>query len=358
MSCTNFYDVENSKVYKTINSNINNDVNGRSDTSLSIDENSNLMPKRNENLFKKNDTQSSVRERPTYLKLNSVSRPRNIEKPLEGSMRRHKSESDLLEELDRPKVLSRKKDNTLISKIYSNPQVRQFALSSRNQLPIDELTFVSSSGRQNVNRSYNSDDGMARSPVTIYNSNEDLLSPKINVPTSSSRNYQISNPKYSCSSENDILSETGSAHTENKSTKLSIYGSNKNLLGSNVSENDMQFIRIIPDDAKLNQTQNFLENSRISGSQESLLSDDPRRSSRTTSLLLGRAPRLGERTPSPDIEELVKKKIVHNILDQMERPQSDAILKKEAIDDEKETVHISVKDLRKRFENNDVSDNM
>lgn len=129
VSYVNCYDVTNSQVYKKTK-NGEKEADGTGSNLNGTDEERIEIVKREVPVLKERK----------YIKAHPI-----YSSPLKASnqtvLRRHKSETDLLEDsFDAPpKVLARKKDNTLISRIYSQPHVRQFALSSRNQVNVYDM---------------------------------------------------------------------------------------------------------------------------------------------------------------------------------------------------------------------------
>lgn len=408
-SYVNYYDVEKSQVYKkTINENI-----------------------------QKKDNEGNVsnpeleKKKPLYNKVNSVT-PLRYNKNTTVEKKRHKSESDLVSEdcFDAPpKVLSRKKDNTLISKIYSQPHVRNFALINRKQVPGDDSSLPTSpisptssiyeNSRYNGKVAlYNSEGEMSYNRKSAYSSTEDLVepAPKQQSFVRSTSAFIISNNqrKNSVSSEDDILSEHSPnvSLTAKRNSKNHIYSSSDDLLSVEEQE--------IPQKRKDNtliekiyqnpQVRNYGLSSRdyipvqvnsstpVTPVKKTYSSDDDfpeiKISPKKPEILISVeaiSPVRGQygsnydlhlaseldldtekpneevvmrnlSTPDPEIDELAKMKLVHNLIDKFgeSRPEITPRKKVNSTDkaeqnDSESEVHVSVKELRKKFENKNVS---
>ncbi|VEN62309.1 unnamed protein product [Callosobruchus maculatus] len=304
-----------------------------------------------------------ARERPQYLKLNSSAPSRNLRSPLElTNLKKYKSETDLLSEDSfdaHPRILGRKRDNTLISRIYQDPLVRSFALSSREQLPVETLNYGNQLG-------YNSDDGLqSRTRRKLFSCDDNPLSSKVVGTTNEQfrrkRNYKsVTSP----SSEEGISLQ-----------RQQIYSSSEDLLETEESERPSQkkdntiVSRIYQDPNVRNFAMTNGERQALGrksySSEEDICSNksSPKLSSTKSENSLNRILSRNEdtkirasflQTPDSDIDELAKKHIVHNILDQISRSRDTSPKrgpKDGCISDEK--LNVSVKDLRKLFESNE-----
>ncbi|CAH1994575.1 unnamed protein product [Acanthoscelides obtectus] len=299
-------------------------------------------------------------ERPKYLKLNSAAPSRSLKSPLEiTSLRRHKSETDLLSEdsfNNPPRILGRKKDNTLISKIYQDPHVRKFALSSRDHLPVETVNYGRYDGNQLC---YNSDDGFPRRKLLSYD--DDLLSSNVVRKNEQFRGLRRVQQNLE------------------KGQRQHIYSSSEDLLGNDECEKtsprkDNTIVSKIYQDpnvrsfALTNKERESLRKKSYS-SEEDVFSNksspgSPKLSSTRSESCLNDTITKNEieiktrfvHTPDPDIDELSKKQIVHNILDRMSRSRDvsqERGRKDGYITDEE--INVSVKDLRKLFESNEIT---
>lgn len=227
VSYINYYDVEKSQVYKK-----------STEESIRKEKNEDqvLVPE----IF----NSDFVKKKPLYNKVNSVT-PLRFNKDTTIVKKRHKSESDLISEdsFDAPpKVLSKKKDNTLISKIYSQPHVRNFALTSRKQVPGDlsspttPTSSIYESSRYNGKVAlYNSEGEMSYERKSAFSSTEDLIEPTPKqqsfVRSSSGIINSNGQRKNSVSSEDDVLSEYSSivGLSAKRNSKHHIYSSSDDL---------------------------------------------------------------------------------------------------------------------------------
>lgn len=407
VSFINYYDVEKSQVYKK-----SPDDGGKANHNekVTVSETSNSS-------FEKN--------KPTYKKLNSVT-PTRYNKNIEVAKKRHKSESDLLSDDSfnaPPKVLGQKKDNTLISKIYSQPHVRNFAISTRKQLLV-ELTSPTSPTSQSrsiyeKNRYngkvalYNSEGEATYENKTLYSSTEDLLDPHPKhqsfMRSTSAIINSSSQRKNSISSEDDALSEHSSTVglTYKRNSKHQIYSSSDDLFSieeqdtphkkkdntlidkiyqnpqvrnyglstrdyipvqeSNnspvkkvySSEDDIPGLKISPATAE-----NLIllqEESKRKGSPHGPNYDLHLASELDTETLSEEIYQRYVSTPDPEIDEIAKRKIVHNLLDKFGgakpeiAPRKKVTTDKLEINDSGTEMFISVKEMRKKFENKNVS---
>lgn len=475
MSYVNFYDVENSQIYKkaknseqvtlleakilpeepVINmpsvekSDMNGNLASEKDKHPTAEGAEMANPESPSTTERKIISKGRIEDRPNFIKATPSAKQRTVSQTDNSrTLRRLNSESELLDDAFEkpPTVISKKRDNTLISKIYQDPNVRHFALSNRNQLPMEnaevskpplrnqlslDATVIAHATNNNVRQSsYNSDEGLSSSYLrkkSYYSSDEDLTSNHsgANESIPAFRGFQNLNVRSgrlnsrpSVSSEDGLLSDSSVSlekPARPKSTRGLIYSSSEDLLSIDEIETvpkkkDNTLISKIYQDPNV---RNFALANReyipvpedavpktpkyISSSAEDILSDHSVRQFRDENLVkshesngnsisLGmsldslrieeipltpvvkqsaREEGLYERkmtTPDPDIDELAKKKIVHNILGQFTKSQPNlAATKKLQVPRERkmstdsEEVSISVKDLKKKFENNDVS---
>lgn len=221
----------------------------------------------------------------------------------------YSSSEDLLsiEEHERP---HRKKDNTLIEKIYQNAHVRNFALSNRDYIPVQEDY---SKARK---KTYSSEDELSDEHNKFKNQSPSPLPINSNIPVETYKPQET------------IISQT-----------------KKPMEANVIVEKTLQtFINICPPHEEMTESQN----------PEIHLVEDPMQDANETY----------ERnviSPDPGINEVAKKKIVHNILEQLSVNQSVVAKHKlngdfhEINNNEEDEINVSVKELRKKFENNDVS---
>ncbi|XP_018574031.1 uncharacterized protein LOC108913044 isoform X2 [Anoplophora glabripennis] len=477
LSYVNFYDVENSQIYKrtknseqvtliearilpeepvidmpsveTEKSDMNGNLASEKDKHPSADSAEASGQERPSTNERKIISKGKIEDRPNFVKATPTVRQRTLpQKDNSQILKRFKSETDLLDDsFDKPPtVISRKKDNTLISKIYLDPNVRNFALSNRNQLPVQDVeiskpplrnqlsldaTVLAHAMNNNVKQpSYNSDDGLSSNYIrkkSYYSSEEDLSSNHSAVNESNSAFKGFQNPNVrsyrlhsrpSVSSEDGLLSDSSLSleKPRPKSTRSLIYSSSEDLLSIDEPEKlpkrrDNTLISKIYQDPNV---RNFALTNReyipvsedtipkspryLSSSNEDLLSDhsvhqfrdvektlvkshEPNGTSITSGMSLDSlkieeipaTPKIKQSareeityerkmaTPDPDINELAKKKIVHNILGQFTKSQPNLvgtsrleIPKERKMSTDSEEISISVKDLKKRFENNDA----
>ncbi|XP_074031203.1 uncharacterized protein isoform X2 [Leptinotarsa decemlineata] len=394
----NCYEVETSQVYKK--SREKSDENGNH--SQEEDKQSKIEQERQP---------TQPREKPRFLKLNApVTSSGRTKKSDPRVLKRTQSESDLLNEsfYTPPRVLEKRKDNTLISKIYQDPRVQSFALSSRNKIPVvaDSRTFrkqtsvpdiVLQDRNNDQNTMYNSDEGAMMKETTnhaFYSSEEDFLVPKANeVPKA--KIHRLNSSAFSYSSE-DLPSEPSSANLErSKMSKPYAFSSFEDLLSSEEYEQPLpkkkdntliskiyqqQHVRnyalsnrdYIPDSGPFKETASFENN----------LSDDNNRAKqlnkKITVMEQNAAPEKIHLEPlsivksldsseefkhdrnittsDQEISEIAKKKIVHNFLDQIASGQPKPNpSRRNIIEDFPETAEdeekiLSVKELRRKFE--------
>lgn len=478
LSYVNFYDVENSQIYKktknseqvtlieakilpeepvinmpsvdTEKSDMNGNLASEKDKHPTVEGAEMTNPESPVN-ERKIISKGRIEDRPNFIKATPSARQRTLShQDNSRTLKRFNSESDLLDNsFDKPPtVISKKKDNTLISKIYQDPNVRNFALSNRNQLPVKNVevskpplrnqlsvdaNVIAHATNNNVKQSsYNSDNGLSPSYIrnkSYYSSDEDLSSnhSAVNESIPAFKGFQNLNVRRnrlhsrpSVSSEDGLLSDSSTNLDKSprpKSTRGLIYSSSEDLLSIDEIEKvpkrkDNTLISKIYQDPNV---RNFALASReyipvpddtvpktpkfVSSSAEDILSDHSVRQFRDNrenpikphesnenyltpgisldSLRIEEIPLspivkqsakeegLYERkmtTPDPDIDELVKKKIVHNILGQFTKSQPNLatnqklqVPRERKISMDSEEVCISVKDLKKKFENNDVS---
>ncbi|KAJ8913546.1 hypothetical protein NQ315_017097 [Exocentrus adspersus] len=456
LSYINFYDVENSQIYKkSTNSEQVTLIEAKllpEEPLIEIQEKSDM----NGNLASEKDKHPSeadapvpserkilskgkVEDKPNFVKATPTVRQRTLTgKPDNArALKRAKSETDLLDDSfdKRPTVLGKKKDNTLISKIYLDPTVRNFALHNRNQLPvkdvetskpplrnqhsIDANVFALATSNEPKKNVYNSDDGITLNhnrKKSYYSSEEDL---SLHETAPSFRGFHNSHVRSSrlssrpsVSSEDGLLSDSSTTlekPCKAKSTRSFIYSSSEDLLSIDETEKvhkkkDNTLISKIYQDPNV---RNFALTNREympvpeeeippltpktpkpfhSSHEDLLLSDhsinqfaDVEKTVRESngasisssismdSLRIEETPKHGREepvyerkmtTPDPDIDELARKKIVHNILGQFQPNQSKVQIvsrpRERKISTDSEEVSISVKDLKKRFENNDA----
>lgn len=371
------------------------------------------------------------KQRPRYIKLQSTHSSTVLKTSNPTNIRRHKSESDLLDDsFDAPpRVLSRKKDNTLISKIYSQPHVRNFALSSRKQIPVDDAPTSPSPilmTQRSLNEAtiryngktplYYSDDGMSlpqNGKKSLYSSEEDLLestSSKDGSLQINGRRYETKSKTISISSEDDVFSEHSSiaGHSVKRSnSKTHLYSSSEDLLSIEEHERphkkkDNTLIEKIYQDKNVRDfalsnrdyitlSEEYLSSKKkteddvpdsihyISASEQAIIPQTPIILNEDTvkkitkpeeTIVISSSVHHQEEyernlTPDPEINELAKKKIVHNILEQysVHKPEVVQTIKikrepKEINNNheaDEEIATTSVKELRKKFENSDVS---
>ncbi|XP_057670595.1 uncharacterized protein LOC130902455 isoform X1 [Diorhabda carinulata] len=312
------------------------------------------------------------------------------------NLKRHKSETDLLDDnfYIPPKVLAKKKDNTLISKIYLDPQVRSFALSNRQHLPVNNLVPTFRTQLSNPEyiidyKAYHSDDGISTNrnkKYTVYSSEEDLLS---SSSIEMKNGTMIHTAKMSLSSEDDRYSERSSIYSPDQ--RKQIYSSSDDLLS--IDEMDSHKKRDNTIISKIYQqpaVRKYALEKRKHAQQQSNLQEkivdvednvftDVSRMPKTTStkdvdemeIKLNeinikengndcnqngwddkeKSPLKNEEENDPGVEEVAKRKIVHNILGKISASQTNLgkSENKEEIHTE-EDITISVKDLRKKFE--------
>nr|CAH7738565.1 unnamed protein product [Callosobruchus chinensis] len=293
-----------------------------------------------------------ARERPKYLKLNSSAASRNLRSPMETTnLKRYKSETDLLSEESfdsPPRILGRKKDNTLISRIYQDPLVRSFALSSREQLPVETLNYSRYNGNQ---LGYNSDDGFpSRTRRKLFSCDDNLLSSNVVGTT----NEQFGRPR-SYKSVTSPSSEEGISLQRQQ-----IYSSSEDLLETEENPNVRNFAMTNGERQAFGR-KSYSSEEDISSNKSSpgTLRLSSTKSENSLNRILSRNEDTKIRasflpTPDSDIDELAKKQIVHNILDQISRSRDasrERGPKDGGIADEK--INVSVKDLRKLFESNE-----
>lgn len=309
--------------------------------------------------------------------------------------KRHRSESDLTMNFDTPpKVLSQKKDNTLISKIYSQPQVRNFAKNNKRQV-ISAFVFDSSTlpetARYSGNQAlYNSEGEHDRK--TLFSSVEDLIEPTTPKPLTFTSTPRL----HSVSSEEDLLSE----HSGKSGSRHRIYSSTDDLLSTEEHEKPQKKKdnTLIDKIYQNRQVRNYGLASRdyIPTSEEGTLSlniKDEESSLSSSSLPLSistqslnalqnelnrsynksvsitqvdeseKKYKRNLSSPDPEIEDIVKRKIVHNLLDKFD-DQSKVVPRKklnnfyeeeEGFDNEDDELFVSVRELRKMFEKTGVS---
>lgn len=164
------------------------------------------------------------------------------------SLRRHLSESSLLDGSydNPPAVIHPKRDNTLISKIYKDPKVRLFALNSREEIhSMEEIhqsafnshrsaeTKENHSETSSMNLSkeilHSSDDGLTSEyesgktgRLSFFSSEEDLLS----LTSESSHVVDTRNPTVVSGDQHHYMTSPPAT----PSTKKFIYGSQEDLL--------------------------------------------------------------------------------------------------------------------------------
>ncbi|KAG5883828.1 hypothetical protein JTB14_033749 [Gonioctena quinquepunctata] len=399
MSFINYYDVEKSQVYKTQKekSDVNGNIPGEKDKHRETT-NSNLENKSVETPTPK------PRERPNYVKQQTKT-PNTLTNKIEPrELKRAQSESDLLSDsfYTPPRVLTKKKDNTLISKIYSNPHVRSFALSNRNSIPAEtgmptpnfrtQLSVpenILQARYNDKNSLYNSDEGAPMKKQTLYSSAEDLI--EANKPGQYQR---ARSPKFSISSEDDLLSEQSLEH--GKLSKSHMFSSYEDLVSAeeyaqiprkkdntlisriyqqqNVRNYALSNRDFIPDNGK--SVRKYSE----SVSSEDIFSDDgsrvkeinkqpaalQRKADTEKRIVIEKenVPISSEEiecetnvvTPDQEINEVARKKIVHNILDQIGNPQQKHKVSRKQVEEYQESnntdeeITVSVKELRRKFE--------
>jgi len=284
------------------------------------------------------------------------------------SLRRYKSESDLYDQPDfdvPPKVLPKKKDNTLISKIYK--------VLSKNDLT-EQTTFRTSPYGQDesaLSRSQ-SDDERIRSQHR-YSSYE------------GSNDTMTITKQMSLSSEDDY-SDQSSFYSEYKPI-TNPYGSNEDLLSieepEKAKKKDNTLISKIYQQPQVRsyamakkqnvsvQQSNFKNNNKkiVSSDEEVFIEEIPKPVQQT--LPAGQVngtsnKKVSEQENDNDIEvsELAKKRIVHNILDKFShsapkpKPQekfngeANSASEANGVDINEEEFTTSVRELMKKFENN------
>lgn len=409
VSCVNYYDVENSQIYKKPK-----------------EENAEDEVKTEILLTDKNQNEPPTNIKPTYTKFAAVPSIR-YNKDTNLLKKRHKSDSELFIEdsFDTPPtVLNRKKDNTIISKIYNQLHVRNFALSSRKQVPVD-----ATSSNPNIHETsrysggvalYNSEGETASDKIPFNDSREDLIEyfPKKNRYNRSVSAITYTHRKYSISSEEDVLSD----HSTSIGQKTHIYNSSDDLFS--IEEQDKPHKK--KDNTLIDK---IYQNPQVRN--YALVNRDyiPAQEEQTTSIKIGysseddtsdtnvspvkrdilisekimstppplapnkiltktkssyephygvhlmsemnldeenekvhqRDLREAMSRPDPEIEEIAKKKIVHNILDKLTTSNRNVASKRknnphkqDSIESDTE-VNISVRELRKKFEKNNVS---
>ncbi|XP_066246028.1 uncharacterized protein [Euwallacea similis] len=170
LSYVNSYDVEHSQVVKTSKS---------GDVHIPIK--ATPLGLSYKSLSNRND-EEEVFETPVTSPKIMITQPRNyssIHMPRQGS------QSNLIP--DQPKVLHQRKDNTLISKIYKDPKVRLFSLQSRDESSesIEEHISPTYYREKHLNKGHkgSSDDGLTSEAesgktgkMSFFSSEEDLLS--------------------------------------------------------------------------------------------------------------------------------------------------------------------------------------
>ncbi|XP_072402634.1 uncharacterized protein [Diabrotica undecimpunctata] len=307
-------------------------------------------------------------------------------------LKRYKSETDLLDDsfYSPPKVLGRKKDNTLISKIYLDPHVRSFVLSNREHLPENNKvptfrTQLSSPEMVLDHKAYHSDDGLSlRHTKRYFSSQEDLLS---------SNSIEVHNgtmthtAKMSFSSEDEQFSEKSPVFSTAPVNRR-IYSSSEDLLSADEIDSskkkDNTLISKIYQQPHVRQyaltARPFIPVKEEKRIEKSISSEDE------VFIEITKAPKVSspkvlpdldtqfetmnikEKEPAtnehdnendPGVEEIARKKIVHNFLQKYSTSSTNLKItdSREDITNE-EDITISVKDLRKRFEKNQPKNNI
>ncbi|XP_060516758.1 uncharacterized protein LOC132696137 isoform X2 [Cylas formicarius] len=349
-------------------------------------------------------------------------------------LRRHHSESDLLaDSFDAPpKVLHHRKDNTLISKIYKDHRVRQFAQSTRegrlageesrpnyqNQWSL-EVKSAPEISLDTIDHGFTSDNDYSsgKTGKMSFSSEEDLLSIHSNASIAKKDSvdvkFKLENEERSSSREIAIRSASPSLLTPKPlSTRKFIYSSSEDLLSTDEVEalpkrKDNTLISKIYKDPKVRKialnSREFIPDEYQSRSRKisqynsdeevfpdrrpasapyekkeiyssvdnvsSTISEVGHKSyefKREISAEKIETKHWNEEVRSklvnklePDLEEIARKKLVHDILEKLSEmdtsevhihPEGDDVRKSvEEIDE----FRVSVKDLRKKFEIND-----
>ncbi|XP_076254985.1 uncharacterized protein LOC143192981 isoform X3 [Rhynchophorus ferrugineus] len=190
----------------------------------------------------------------------------------EKKMVRQTSETNLLDDsFDAPpKILSQKRDNTIISKIYKDPKVRLFAMKSRDDsvgepiryqtqrsLELIDSSHKNDSYHHTRDRAYQSSEGGLSSEyesgktgkMSFFSSDEDLLSDYSDV--SLVNNNVVSNVNESARVDGQMehekyyyIKQSAQSTPKPVSTRKFIYSSQENLLA--IDENNSRYDATLP----------------------------------------------------------------------------------------------------------------
>ncbi|CAG9854521.1 unnamed protein product [Phyllotreta striolata] len=251
-------------------------------------------------------------------------------------LKRHKSESDLYDLEETPKVLPRKKDNTLISKIYkvlSKSDLSEYP-TFRTQLSTPDMHYFHS---DNTNSFSSQDMDISNDVMTITKTM--LLSSEDDY---SDGTAFIRRPKagnnYSSSEDALSFDETDGSNSISKGHKPRI-GALATPAGAAFARNDAKSIEPIDETPKTPKTP---AEPAVPSERNGANDSDGERFENAHS----------------EVDELAKKRIVHNILDKLNCPRSNSngVVSRESaneiIKESNEDVKMSVKELMKKFEAN------
>lgn len=127
LSYINCYNVENAQISRIVKEDKEKDIE-KEKVKEDHDENANVI----------NETKTN-----TFIKNNSINSSRKFEPTPINKLNRSQSETDLISDYDLPvTIIAKKRDNTLISKIYKQANVRSFALSNRDYIPVDDNEVI------------------------------------------------------------------------------------------------------------------------------------------------------------------------------------------------------------------------
>ncbi|XP_066151682.1 uncharacterized protein [Euwallacea fornicatus] len=304
-------------------------------------------------------------------------------------MHRQGSESNLIS--DQPKVLHQRKDNTLISKIYKDPKVRLFSLQSREESPesIEEHISPTYYREKNLNKGHksNSDDGLTSEAesgktgkMSFFSSEEDLLSLQsdssfrpIEVVSASNGEVKVNGVtrsppltpraqyfKRMYSSHEDLLSID-----ENQSV-TSIPPRKDNTIISKIYQDPNvrnfafkthgHFVPVEPDYHQ-NIHKHYTPKRYVDSSAEISLETSRQNSITPNYLHSDHLRTAANGSECSEIAEMANKHAVSEVLEKWheeELNKNNSFQKTASIDD-LDSIQISVRDLRKKFESSDVS---
>lgn len=326
---------------------------------------------------------------PNFTKATSVSSSRYNKNDNLGQKKRPKSESELLIDdfNEPPKILAKKKDNTIISKIYSQPHVRKFALSSRQHVPAELPTPNLNSDRYNGSKTnYNSE---GETPFKKI-STEDLSNASRNLNISGRSKSLMNINRISVSSEEDFLSEhsPSTGLTGKQNIKSHIYNSSDDLFSIEEKETPQKkkdntligkiyqdpqvrnYALLNRDNIRLEVTNSTTVKNSCSSEEEipetktSISSSNdieiPIKANHKSNYFHSEEKHVV--TPNTEMHEIANKKIVHTVLDKFST-KTPVVMRKSkynstsklVLNDTKSETFVSVKELRKKFEKENVS---